>query len=195
MKRLFSTLAALAAGAAAMYYLDPETGRRRRVVTRDRIGAASRDASSAARSKGKHTADRIKGLMRSGLSHRMAAPTSDAQLQARIRTRLGRLVSHPKAVDVTVKQGRVHLGGHILDADVGPLLSELESMPGVESVDNGLRVHDEPGSVSELQGRPHPRRRSRGALRSVLPLIAAVGPIAMLMRRGSAHHLHAHHTP
>ncbi|HWP18343.1 MAG TPA: BON domain-containing protein, partial [Burkholderiaceae bacterium] len=37
MRDLLSTVVGLAAGAAAMYYLDPEMGRRRRALVKDKF--------------------------------------------------------------------------------------------------------------------------------------------------------------
>ena len=191
--RLLTTLAALAVGAAAMYYADPETGRRRRVVTRDKLNAASHDASHLARMKSKRASDRLKGLMARARFGEASPPRDDDQLCERIRSRLGRVVSHPKAIDVEVRQGRVHLSGHILADELDGLLRTVSSMAGVHGVDNMLSVHQVPGTTPELQGSRRSRRADRPAQRSMLPLVALAAPIVLMLkaaRRGSTRAAH-----
>ena len=187
--RLLTTLATLAVGAAAMYYADPETGRRRRVIARDKLNAASHDASHLARVKSKRASDRFKGLMARLRFAQASPPRDDDHLCERIRSRLGRLVSHPKAVDVEVRQGRVQLSGHILADEVEGLLRTLSAMTGVQGIDNMLSVHQVAGTTPELQGGRRSRRARRPGQRSMLPLVALAAPLALMlkaMRRGSA---------
>lgn len=85
-----------------MYYLDPVTGRRRRALARDRGVSAGHEAEHLLRAKSRHAIDRAHGMMaraRAGLSH---PPVDDGQLYGRIRTRLGRMVTHPGEVSVEV---------------------------------------------------------------------------------------------
>lgn len=121
-----------------MYYLDPVAGRRRRALARDRGVSVGHDAEHFARSKSKHVVDRAQGLVaraRAGLSH---APVDDGQLHGRIRTKLGRLVSHPGEVRIEVNGGHVVLRGHATDTEIEDLTAALVAMRGVEDVDNRL---------------------------------------------------------
>ena len=63
MNALMKTLALVAAGAAAMYYLDPETGRRRRALVRDKGAAAGRDLKDSARATGRHASNKMRGAV------------------------------------------------------------------------------------------------------------------------------------
>lgn len=160
--------AGIAAGVAAMYYLDPVSGRRRRALVRDQVLAAGHQAADYAGAKGKRAVDRLKGyaVTRRLDRHSPHRPESDQQLHERIRSRLGHVVSHPRSVHVTVERGCVQLGGHILIKELDPLLSELKHMPGVRSVDNQLTCHDSPAGVPELQGHTSPSGREPHAAES-----------------------------
>jgi osmotically-inducible protein OsmY len=154
MKHLPSFLGGLAAGALLMYYLDAANGARRRALVRDRIVSAGHDVADYAGHKGKLALGRVKGVVATGRLDRVSSrpPESDRQLHERIRARLGRLCSHPGAVHVEVEEGHVRLTGHVLAREIDPLLDQLRSMPGVQTVQNALAVHDGPEHVPALQG-------------------------------------------
>ena len=71
---------------------------------------------------------------------------------ARVRSKLGRAVSHPHAVRVAVDQGRVTLSGQILASEIDQLLKRVWSVRGVTGVENRLEAHERAGGVSSLQG-------------------------------------------
>lgn len=176
MRNLFSTLAALAAGAAAMYYLDPQMGRRRRALVRDRLVAVSHDAGGYAQAKGRRAGDRLKGAWAHMAGS--SAPSSDAQLRERIRARLGRTISHPRAVQVQVDGGQVCLRGDILAQELDDLLTTVSGMRGVRGVDNQLAAHASPQGISQLQGSGRAPRGNGAATSAALPLVALAAPVA-----------------
>ena len=197
MRNLTSTLLGVAAGAAAMYYLDPEMGRRRRAMVRDKFVSASHDLGDLAEARSKRLGDRLKGWIahtRSQLTG-TARPHSDAQLCERIRAQLGRLVTHPGAIHVDATEGRVCLRGHVLQHEVDGLLSAVSAMQGVHAVDNQLSVHESPQGIPELQG-AHRLQGGPARHRPVLPMIALAAPVAvawLAARRGAQHarsHVH-----
>ena len=59
---LASAALAFAAGALVMYLMDPNTGRRRRAIVRDRGLAMRNDAERYVRGKSKRAADRLRGV-------------------------------------------------------------------------------------------------------------------------------------
>ena len=123
MKDFATGLAALAAGALAMYYFDPQSGAQRRAALADLVegglGTTRRPARRAMRRRTFHRIAR-------------ADPQSDARLRDDIRARLGRLVSHPRAIDVQVEDGVVRLSGDVLSAEREGLLEQVIAMPGVQ---------------------------------------------------------------
>lgn len=138
MNSVLRLTTAFAAGIAAMYYLDPATGRRRRALARDRGVAACHDVEDFARAKSRHALGRGQGLLARVRSGLMSDPVSDQQLQGRIRTRLGRLVEHPGQVDVEVSDGCVVLRGTASQVEIEEAVTTVAAMRGVRDVDNRL---------------------------------------------------------
>jgi uncharacterized membrane protein len=99
--------------------------------------------------------NRVSGGISEALSGMLPAQVSDDVLQARIRSVLGRTVSFPHAVEVTVKDGSVTLNGHVLSKDINRLITTVRRMRGVKAMTDNLTVHMEPGGVPDLQGKPH----------------------------------------
>jgi hypothetical protein len=111
------------------------------------------------------------------------APADDV-LVARVRARLGRLVSHPGAIEVTASKGVMTLSGPIFEAEVEQLLKAVGDVPGVTAIENRLESHRGAGHVSALQG-PGPREvpRMPANWRRWSPtarLIAGVGGLALV---------------
>jgi len=151
---ILNRIATLALGATAMYYFDPQLGRRRRALLCDKLTAMRNDAADCLLADGKRAADQVRGFTaaaRSGLGLD-EPPSSDRQLTERVRAQLGRLVSHPGAVTVTATAGDVTLSGHILAAEHDALLTAVTAMAGIQRVDDRLQVHETAGNIPQLQG-------------------------------------------
>ena len=157
MKRL---LFGGALGCAAMYFLDPQLGRRRRGLARDRFVHAARVAGEAGRVTALDAAHRAQGVIADTRRLLTAGPVSDEALLGRVRAALGRAVSHPHALEAAVDHGHVTLSGPVLSEEVRGLLRALRGVPGVRGVSDNLTVHLESGSVPSLQG-GIPRRGPR----------------------------------
>jgi len=143
MKHPLSFVGGILAGALAMYYFDGRSGARRRATARDKVVAVSHDLSGKAEAKGKRALGRLKGMW---VTHRFdrvshSHPESDEQLHDRIRSRLGRVVRYPKAVEVSVEQGHVHLRGHVLRREMDYLCREVLRMAGVRGMHSDLYAH------------------------------------------------------
>ena len=140
-------------GAAAMYMLDPDRGRRRRAVARDRTARLVAEAGETLCEASRDLANRASGA-RARARHWMHgdAQIDDLRLIERVRARLGRVVTHPHAIQVGARDARVTLSGPILAHEVAPLLAVVRAVPGVRDVDEHLVVHAQPGSVPSLQG-------------------------------------------
>jgi len=104
-----------AAGALAMYFLDPESGRRRRARTHDKAEHAARrvrEAYDVTARDARHRAQGLQAMSRRILRREDNLP--DETLVGRVRAVLGRYVSHPHAIVVDVSCGEVSLSGPIL---------------------------------------------------------------------------------
>jgi uncharacterized membrane protein len=88
---------------------------------------------------------------------------------ARVRTVLGRLVSHPSAIDVTSELGRVTLSGSILSDEADDLLAAVRGVRGVEDVEDRLELHATADGIPALQGGVHRKPRSELAQENWAP--------------------------
>ena len=142
-----------AVGAAAMYALDPDKGRRRRALARDKARSLmvdTRDAVGVTKRDVTHRIDGLRARARHLLFGRPAP--DDLQLIERVRARMGRVVSHPHAIQVGALQGRVTLSGPILAHEAEPVLDTVRTVWGVSDVEDRLVVHERPDSIPSLQG-------------------------------------------
>jgi uncharacterized membrane protein len=152
-------LTGLGLGAGLMYFLDPERGRRRRALVRDQIAHSANVSADATGATGRDLAHRATGAAARVRGTLRRRPVEDVVLVERARAQLGRLVSHPRAIDVDVAGGRVTLRGPILQAEVKRLVKAIERTRGVREVVNALEEHKEAGNVPALQGGSTPAAR------------------------------------
>jgi hypothetical protein len=151
----FRELAWLGLGAGLTYYLDPDRGRRRRALVRDQVIHGFHRLDDAIGVTVRDFGNRLEGLR--GVVARLprsfgGEEVPDRVLEQRVRSALGRVVSHPHAIGVSAHEGRVVLRGPILADEVDHLLSTVASIPGVRCLERHLDVHREPGDISGLQG-------------------------------------------
>lgn len=146
MNRPLGTLGAAAAGALAMYYLDPELGAQRRKLLAELVRSGLPGGERRVQGRGPHA-------RRAYLHVASADPQSDAELRDRIQDRLGRMVSHPGAIQVSVDNGVVRLSGRVLAKEREGLLAQVQQMPGVQKLVNAMSAHDVP---QEIASRPAP---------------------------------------
>lgn len=154
-----SLIGGFAIGASAMYLLDPSRGRRRRALARDKFYSIWNRSGDAIGTTARNVGDRFAGAQAAVRSRLQGeGRVADDVLVERVRSRIGRVVSHPSSIFVTAQDGRVTLSGPILQHEVKRLLSAVESVRGVESVDSRLEVHRD-RDIPALQGgkgRPGP---------------------------------------
>jgi hypothetical protein len=145
--------AGLGVGAGIMYLADPQQGRGRRARLRDTAVHRShmlRDAAGAASRDTEHRLAGIAARARAAVAHR-PAPDDDV-LAARVRSRLGRLVSHPGAIEVKATSGRVALTGPVFVAELNQLLHGVRAVEGVIEIENVLEPHADAADIPALQG-------------------------------------------
>ena len=152
---ILGILAGIGAGAALMYFLDPAKGERRRSLVGDQINSAVHSLPEAAQATKEDFKNRAYGFYREARDYFTSdEDVSDRVIEARVRTKLGRTVSHPSALQVYSQDGNVTVSGEILSDEVSALLSGVKSVKGVEAVDNNMKVFNSPGDVPSLQGNP-----------------------------------------
>ena len=143
-------------GAAGAFLLDPELGRRRRALVRDKI-TEGRDFADAAAQDLQH---RARGLRARVKRMRGRPGSSDDVLIERVRAKLGRYCSQPRAIEVTAFNGHIVLTGEVLAAEQQQVLAAVRSLRGVEQVDDKLTAYANAEGIPSLQGRStfHPAR-------------------------------------
>lgn len=161
--RWIAVLGGAGIGAGAMYLLDPDRGRRRRSLIKDKLRHSVRLQRDVAVKGARDLAHRSEGAvarLRGRVRHE--APSDDV-LEARVRSKIGRWVSHPSAIDVKACAGDIVLRGDVLDREHGGLVRRVRRIRGVSHVVDDLSVHDHAEGISALQGPG--RRLARAPLR------------------------------
>ena len=127
-------------GALLIYILDPQMGRRRRALVRDkmrRFGHKTRDAIDVT---SRYLKNRVLGVAAETRNLIPERGVSDDVLEQRVRSKLGALVSHPASINVKAENGRITVSGPVLSREVEGLLKRIWSIPGVKHVENRLEV-------------------------------------------------------
>jgi hypothetical protein len=155
-----SVLYGAALGATLMYLFDPDRGRYRRALVRDKATSGMGRLDDALQVALRDLRNRTVGIIAELNGWLTAGPVPDDLLVDRVRSNIGRVVSHPKVIDVKVQDGFVTLSGPVLAHEHKPLYRCVASVRGVKGVDDRLEVHETAEQISELQGGV-PRRRIR----------------------------------
>jgi hypothetical protein len=156
--RGWRVLLAAAGGAAAAWLLSPQEGARRRAMVRQGVRSRARRAALLGGKLGRDLRNRARGAsarLRGALA--TEEPVSDETLAQRVKTRLGRAASHPRALDVEAHAGHVVVRGPILSSEADRVLRAARSVRGVSDVEDRLERHCAAEGVPALQGEGRPR--------------------------------------
>lgn len=158
-RRLGQFLLGALSGAALMYFLDPRGGGRRRALLRDklvRLRHEGEDALETVGTTGGQVRDRARGAVaetQGRIKERLSDEAiPDTQLEARVRSELGRYVRHLGAIDIRASNGTVTLSGPALAHEVEELIKYARGVRGVQAIENKLTVFEKPEDIPALQG-------------------------------------------
>jgi hypothetical protein len=145
-----------------MYFLDPDRGKRRRALLRDKGLRFSRKTREFAGSTSRDVRNRTKGMGAGVKSWIQPDPlVPDHVVAERIRSKLGMFSRHPSAIDVHVTDGVATISGPVLEDEVDRILRAISGIPGVRQISDRLERHSSPDDVPALQGamdrKPGPR--------------------------------------
>ena len=139
-------------GAAAMYFYDPQRGNRRRALLRDKLTRLANVSDDALDAVTQDLGHRMQGWTAELRALRTPDEAPDQVIVARVRSRLGRVCSHPGAVEVTADNGHVTLSGPVLADEVDLVLARTAAVRGVRGLTNTLRVYRHASDIPGLQG-------------------------------------------
>lgn len=137
-----SLLSGIAIGAALALAFDRDRGTLRRAIVRHRMLRGTRRAGATLEATFRDMRTRARGIAAAARGRFESDDVDDSRLVERVRTRLGRVCSHPRAIDVYARDGEVTLIGPALAHEVRGLLTAAASVRGVHSVVNGLEPHE-----------------------------------------------------
>jgi BON domain len=150
MKRLSAIWAGL--GAGVMYFFDPQEGRRRRAMTKDRTGGLFRRLSHRSERAGRAVTARTYGVKQK-IVHRTEEEKDldDVTLARKVETEIFREADAPKGqVDVNAVNGVVYLRGEVEKPEMIRDLEEAaRKVSGVKGVENLLHT---PGPAAPTAG-------------------------------------------
>jgi osmotically-inducible protein OsmY len=136
--------AAGAVGLAAGYFLDPESGKRRRHVARDRALALIRRGADQTRRQAEYRSGQVEGKIEAAKSR--TAPekpaATDQALAERVKSEIFQPADAPKgSVNVNVERGIVYLRGEVKQPDeIRKLVEQAGAVDGVAGVENLLHT-------------------------------------------------------
>jgi hypothetical protein len=145
-------LAGTTVGAGLVYALDPARRGRRWALVRDQVTHARRKTRDAADATARDMTNRMRGLTAEVRSLFEPGEAPDPVLVERVRAKLGHWTSHPRAVDVTARDGCVTLRGPILATERDGMVRAVRRVRGVREVVDQLASHAQTEQLSTLQG-------------------------------------------
>jgi osmotically-inducible protein OsmY len=135
-----SIAAAGAAGLAGAFFLDPESGKRRRHMARDRALSLIRQGAQTTRRQAEYRKGQVEGKFEAAKSQ--VSPekpaANDQDLADRVKSEIFQPADAPKgSVNVNVERGVVYLRGEVKDQDqIKKLVEHASSVDGVAGVEN-----------------------------------------------------------
>jgi hyperosmotically inducible periplasmic protein len=154
--RVLTTGAVAAIGA---YFLDPQSGKRRRSVATDKAGKWLRRGKQGAGSKASHAGNVAAGTaaQASSRSEREPAGTrlNDPALARKVESEIFRDADpHTRgAVSVNAENGVVYLRGQLTDdTQIGALVAQAQKVEGVRQVENLLHTQSSPAPTKSDGG-------------------------------------------
>jgi osmotically-inducible protein OsmY len=136
---LMTVVCAAGVGAALMFLFDPDNGRRRRALLKDKSASYARKAQETEAALVRQTLHHVRGALAT-LRTRVTPPepVDDNVLTERVRAALGHVVPDAHAIDVKVRDGCVILKGPVTQDEMGEIVACAERVRGVQEVDNRL---------------------------------------------------------
>jgi hyperosmotically inducible periplasmic protein len=124
MSTFTKTMGAATVGGLLVYFLDPDTGKRRRALVKDRSVSFVKDADRAIGKASRDMSNRARGAVAEARSRLPLHSVSDEVLVEQVRARLGRVNSFPHLVEVSARDGVIRLHGAALESEHDNFISQ-----------------------------------------------------------------------
>lgn len=141
-----------ALGAGVVYLMDPQSGRRRRAMVRDKVIRATHITRDALEATSRDAFNHGRGVLAAARARWQPQDVPDEVLIERVRAKLGHVCSHPHALQVLVSRGNVTLRGPLLADEAPAVLRTVYRVRGVKALLNQTGLHDTVENVPTLQG-------------------------------------------
>jgi len=134
VKRIPILAIGVGVGAGLMYLLDPHSGRRRRNVMLDKMGSLGNRGVDRLYRLGRDRVHRLRGMIAETSARMHPEEASDEVLEARVRSKIGRVLSHPSSLKVMANGGVITLRGAVPRAEIRPLLQIVMKVRGTQKI-------------------------------------------------------------
>jgi hypothetical protein len=149
---MWSTFVAATMGAGLMYFFDPDQGRRRRNMTRDRVAATFRGGVRSAERAGRAAGAEAYGWSQKAthLTPENPIPANDETLARKVESDLFRDPDVPKGrINVNVEDRMVVLRGELdRPEQINAIEAAVRKIPGVREVKNLLHLAGTPARMA-----------------------------------------------
>jgi uncharacterized membrane protein len=159
--KIKTLLTSIGLGAGLMYFMDPQHGDRRRAMVVDKANRFVNNIDESIDKALEDTRNRTRGVLSEMTARLSDQGAPDWILEERVRSNLGRLAMHTRALDIRADGGRIYLNGPVLHGEEDAIVKAALRTRGVHGVENQLQVVDNPQDIPALQGQPSPQRRAR----------------------------------
>jgi osmotically-inducible protein OsmY len=158
MKTGIALVAGVAAGATAQYFLDKQSGARRRNTARDQATSLARRQAHDVAAKADYAAGQAKGKMAdvkpTPSDDRKLEDLGDAALARKVESEIFRAADAPKGkVDVNAESGVVFLRGEVEPDWIERLQHDAEQVTGVKAVRSLLHAPGTPAPTAPASER------------------------------------------
>jgi uncharacterized membrane protein len=149
-------------GAALMYFLDPDRGKRRRARVRDKAIHVIKQGNDAIDKTARDISNRVQGILSEAGALIYQTTVEDEVLTERVRSKIGRVVSRAHDIKVTSQERTVTLEGTVSEEERQRLLNCVTTVRGVKGVVDKLGQREQAEETSISRGR-RPKAGERSA--------------------------------
>jgi uncharacterized membrane protein len=149
--KLKTLVTTIGLGAGLMYFMDPQQGPRRRTMVIDKANRFVNNIDESIDIAVQDARNRARGVLSEMTARLSDQGAPDWILEERVRSNLGRLARHTRALDIRADGGRIYLSGAVLREEEDAIVKAALRTRGVHGVENQLQVFDNPQDIPALQ--------------------------------------------